>query len=680
MVNRAKSEHVKGHLCARKQEEKITRALAEYCTQQARPQTIGKPKSIQTLADEHGISYGRLHRRIQGGKSRKEASANKQSLTPAQEWSLVGFIKESASMGMPLSHRQIEEYANAAREAVLGLGCQLTHWSKPLDLQRAKSLDPAAVKSWVELVKKYVVNMGVEPDCIYRMDESGFPTGYTGKERVVGKRGTKTQHKQGGASQQNITVLVTILGDGKMVVLPMIIFLGVKFQLTWNNGNSINAFICRSLTSWTDCDLGYKWLSKVFDPATKEEANRRPWVLLLNGHSSHYSEMFLQFVRNNNMILLGYPPHCTHTLQGLDVVCFLKMKECWKRGIVAFEAKHKRNVAKADFLTVWAPAYKEAFDEKTVKAAFRVTGVILFNPNFVGPKQITLSQSTSTCGEFPMPQPSPVRRITQAMALHKPTRAEQDPDLLATPTPCSRCLCTKDDHSENESADIWTPSKKIRLLYAHLVTTSTGSLLLSMPKITSRTNPIHPPVIQTMPSALLQPDWSLALQGSSTDSWKSQHQLESKLTELQAHLKRAQVQLQVQSQMLQEANATMVFQNIALKKTNEALHLQEEQATNDRARLFEGQAQCLSSDEFFDQALRDDKKAAKAALEEQGVKIKEDHAVKVAKWEKECAEMVGKGARKKGLPAKPKCTKKPRLQEDTDDDNDDEDDGCQDES
>ncbi|CAK5282597.1 unnamed protein product [Mycena citricolor] len=122
MVNRAKSERVKGHLHARKQ-EKITHALAEYCTQQARPQTIGKPKYIQTLADEHGISYGTLHQRIQGGKSRKEASANKQSLTPAQEWSLVEFIKESASMGMLLSHRQIEEYANAAREAVLGSGC-----------------------------------------------------------------------------------------------------------------------------------------------------------------------------------------------------------------------------------------------------------------------------------------------------------------------------------------------------------------------------------------------------------------------------------------------------------------------------------------------------------------------------------------------------------------------------
>ena len=36
---------------------------------------------------------------------------------------------------------------------------------------------------------------------------------------------------------------------------------------------------------------------------------------------------FIQYARDNNIIVLGYPPHCTHALQGLDVVCFVKMKE-----------------------------------------------------------------------------------------------------------------------------------------------------------------------------------------------------------------------------------------------------------------------------------------------------------------------------------------------------------------
>jgi hypothetical protein len=75
--------------------------------------------------------------------------------------------------------------------------------------------------------------MGVSPDRVYGMDESGFPTGYA--------RRTKTQHRQGGASRQNITALVTIRADGEMVVPSMVIFPGVNFQTAWNNGNTINA-------------------------------------------------------------------------------------------------------------------------------------------------------------------------------------------------------------------------------------------------------------------------------------------------------------------------------------------------------------------------------------------------------------------------------------------------------
>jgi hypothetical protein len=176
-----------------------------------------------------------------------------------KEWSLVQFLLELAECGFPLKHSQIAEVANTVLQAEFGTDCKpvgdkwvfklldwhhdalSTFWSKSLDSQRARSLNPEAVKSWVELVEKWIVGNGVSPDRIYGMDESGFPMGYTGKEHVVRARRTKTQHKQGGASWQNITAVVTICGDGKMVVSPMVIFPGVNFQTAWANGNTVNA-------------------------------------------------------------------------------------------------------------------------------------------------------------------------------------------------------------------------------------------------------------------------------------------------------------------------------------------------------------------------------------------------------------------------------------------------------
>ena len=50
-------------------------------------------------------------------------------------------------------------------------------------------------------------------------------------------------------------------------------------------------------------------------------------MVLIDGHSSHYTLESLEYARDNNIVILGYPPHCTHVVQGLDVVCFAKMKE-----------------------------------------------------------------------------------------------------------------------------------------------------------------------------------------------------------------------------------------------------------------------------------------------------------------------------------------------------------------
>ena len=76
----------------------------------------------------------------------------------------------------------------------------------------------------------------------------------------------------------------------------------------------------------TDGEIALEWMKNDFDPVTKEKAAGRTRVLLMDGHGSHYTLKLLEYAQANNIVILGYPPHCTHVLQGLDVVCFAKMK------------------------------------------------------------------------------------------------------------------------------------------------------------------------------------------------------------------------------------------------------------------------------------------------------------------------------------------------------------------
>jgi len=99
------------------------------------------------------------------------------------------------------------------------------YWSKPLDTQRAKGLNREAVDDWFRIVKEQIVDAGIKPGNIYGMDESGFPPSNQGSQRVVGRAGNKIQHKQGGASRENVTALVTICAEGS-TIRPLVIFKG----------------------------------------------------------------------------------------------------------------------------------------------------------------------------------------------------------------------------------------------------------------------------------------------------------------------------------------------------------------------------------------------------------------------------------------------------------------------
>ncbi len=96
-----------------------------------------------------------------------------------------------------------------------------------------------------------------------------------------------------------------------------------------------------------------QWMEDMFKPQMQEKANRCTQVLLLDGHSSHHSAELFEFVKAHKIEVLGYPLHTTHALQGLDIVCFAKMKKAWKDEITMHESHTMGKVAKTDFAEVF---------------------------------------------------------------------------------------------------------------------------------------------------------------------------------------------------------------------------------------------------------------------------------------------------------------------------------------
>ena len=432
--------------------------------------------------------------------------------------------------------------------------------------------------------------------------------------------------------------------------------------------------IAHSPNGWTDGELAARWIVDDFDRQTREKAAGETRVLLLDGHNSHHSLDLLTFSRQNNIDILGYPPKCTHALQGLDVVCFARMKEAWKEEICHFEELHRTAVKKGNFTGVFGRAFLKAFTTNMILAAFSATGIYPFNADVITGRQMKPSLLTSTQAAFPLPQPSPVRRVMAAFHHHHTHSSADASSGAVTPTlgldPGSASAPKTPPPIPDSLIDpaLFTPSKRGGLLTTALAGSSSGSFLVADAKLTSDQR-IAPPVLEHT-QGLPMPNWSLL---EKKDEYQTCDDMQKQIEELTDSLRHAQIQVQAQNSIIEGAHAQLVVQDLYLGRLNDSLNVHEKKKATDRTRIFpDGQGRLLTSDQFQEElakaaettqakaaaqekakAKRQAKKAIQQAVDDLWKSRAEEHKQALQAWEAECAELRAAGILKKNLPKRP---------------------------
>ncbi|KLO14845.1 DDE-domain-containing protein, partial [Schizopora paradoxa] len=269
--------------------------------------------------------------------------------------------------------------------------------SSPLERARAQAANPANNKVFYDLLESVITEHNIEPDCIFAMDETGFMPGRACTSKVIGKAGNRSQHSTESGNRNNITVLPVICADGTSIP-PLVIFQGKAFSVNWLQNNPLKASIGYQKKGYIDDELGVDWIKHV-DHYTKDKANGRDRLLVVDSHHSRLTFGFLDYCRRRRIHVITYPTHATQLYQGLDVVIFALLKKCFGRELKKFEESTGQCVQKDNFLTVYTPAHLEAFTEANIKAAFSKTGVYPFNRNAISSTQLKPSVETSCTGD-----------------------------------------------------------------------------------------------------------------------------------------------------------------------------------------------------------------------------------------------------------------------------------------
>ena len=115
----------------------------------------------------------------------------------------------------------------------------------------------------------------------------------------------------------------------------------------------------------------------------------------------------------HQILVVCYPVHTTHVLQGLDVVIFGVLKHFWTIEQDWHEHEAGGKVDKTNFLGIYGRAHLFMMNPDTICAAFQKTGIWPLDPSVITEAMMALSKETSCKGHLPVKITSPMKAITK---------------------------------------------------------------------------------------------------------------------------------------------------------------------------------------------------------------------------------------------------------------------------
>ena len=183
---------------------------------------------------------------------------------------------------------------------------------------RASGFNPKAVQEFFTLLKNVLDEHKFTPERIYNVDETSVSVVPKTSPKVIAAKGRR---QVGGltAAERGETVTAEIcMSAGGAFMPPMMIFPRVKVNPNFLHNAPPGAWAEFHKSGYMQSELFAKWFEKFikFSQATPEN----PVLLLLDGHASHVKNIkVIDLAQENGVVVVCFPPHCTHKLQPLDV-------------------------------------------------------------------------------------------------------------------------------------------------------------------------------------------------------------------------------------------------------------------------------------------------------------------------------------------------------------------------
>lgn len=238
------------------------------------------------------------------------------------------------------------------------------------------------IAHWFKVIGRVLCDPTVLKENVYNMDKTGVMLSMLGSVKVLVGKDDMQDYRGERVKRTMVTAIECFSGDSRYLN-PMIIWPATTHQNNWTTFPTPGWQYACSETGYTDSYISLQWLTRVFDPETKERANNKPRVLVCDGFGTHETLEVLEFCFANNIILCRLPSHTSHKLQPYNVAVFAPLKAAYWEQVERLERGGVNTIGKEHFTSLFSPARKKAFTLKNIIAGFAASGLFPFNPDRV---------------------------------------------------------------------------------------------------------------------------------------------------------------------------------------------------------------------------------------------------------------------------------------------------------